>query len=176
MVHRLLNLSDLTKTVGREMETTLHELDDSPELEKFIQLCRSQRISFEEGHDDLAQISSIPHVVAEEILPMIVVSAIAIDVSASEEVLKHFKNVDTSRTLHNRKTRLTLPSNLHYSIAIDRTAEAAFSVNEADDPLLDTWPFLLIVRTGRFVTAHVLTLVMGRDTNEYRRIHGFSSK
>ena len=31
-----------------------------------------------------------------------------------------------------------------------------FAVDEADDPLLEhAWPFLLIVRTGRIVTAHM---------------------
>jgi len=55
-------------------------------------------------------------------------------------------------------------------------AEAAVAVGEADDPLRETWPFLLIVRTGRIVTAHVRTLRGGCDENEYRRILGVSSK
>jgi len=37
-------------------------------------------------------------------------------------------------------------------------------------------PFLLIVRTGRIVTAEVTTLTRSRDTNEYRQILGVSSK
>jgi len=32
---------------------------------------------------------------------------------------------------------------------------------EADDPLLETWPFLLIVRTNRIVTFHVATFEAG---------------
>jgi hypothetical protein len=48
------------------------------------------------------------------------------------------------------------------------------AVNEPDDPLLDAWPFLLIVRTGRIVTAHTQTLQRGCD-RQYRRIHGVSS-
>jgi hypothetical protein len=35
--------------------------------------------------------------------------------------------------------------------------------------------FLLIVRTDRIVTAHVLTVRDGYDMNEYRRILGGSS-
>ena len=46
-------------------------------------------------------------------------------------------------------------------VAHYRDRKAAFTVDEADDPLLDTWPFLLIVRTGRIVTAHTLTLRTG---------------
>jgi hypothetical protein len=37
-------------------------------------------------------------------------------------------------------------------------------------------PFLLIVRTGRIVTAHTGTLSHATDMNEYRRILGVSSK
>jgi hypothetical protein len=47
-----------------------------------------------------------------------------------------------------RKNGITAPN--------DRDREAAFAIDEADDPLLDTWPFLLIARTGRIVTAHVV--------------------
>jgi hypothetical protein len=40
---------------------------------------------------------------------------------------------------------------------------------------IKTLGFLLIVRTGRIVTAHALTLRRGCDTNEYRRMLGYSS-
>ena len=65
-------------------------------------------------------------------------------------------------------------------IAVDRDAEAAFSVDESHNPLrIELEPrlrgFLLIVRTGRIVTAHAATLLKGCDINEYRRIHGGSS-
>jgi hypothetical protein len=51
-----------------------------------------------------------------------------------------------------------------------------FAADGADDPLRETWPFLLIVRTGRIVTFHANTLRRGCDTDEYRRILGVSSK
>jgi len=40
-------------------------------------------------------------------------------------------------------------------VPLDGTAKAALAVDEADDPLLDSWPFLLIARTRRIVTGHV---------------------
>jgi hypothetical protein len=60
----------------------------------------------------------------------------------------------------------------------DAYAKATFSINESgnvfrSDLLLR--PSLLIVRTGRIVTAHVTTLSTGCDTNEYRRMLGCSS-
>ena len=138
MIHSLLNLRDPTETVDREMQTVIHHFDDFLELQKLIKLCRSQWMNFEERHDDLAQMPLVPHVVDKEIFAMIVVPAVAIDVSASKEVLHHFKDVDASFTLHNSKAGLTLPTDLHHSVAIDRGAEAALTVDEADDPLLET--------------------------------------
>ncbi len=55
----------------------------------------------------------------------------------------------------------------------DTDREAAFAVNEADDPLLEAWPFLLIVRTGRIVTP--ATHPPYRLRQRYRRILGVSS-
>ena len=50
---------------------------------------------------------------------------------------------------------LHLPVEPASVIANHRDRKAAFTVDEPDDPLLETWPFLLIVPTGRIVTAHV---------------------
>jgi hypothetical protein len=79
------------------------------------------------------------------------------------------------------------------TLTTDRDVEAALSVDEPRDVVTHVerdliqpgWrpgPFLLIVRTGRIVTAHVpvhlsmfRTLRRGCDTNEYRRILGVSS-
>ena len=44
---------------------------------------------------------------------------------------------------------LDLPAEEAPAIAHDRDRETAFTVDEADDPLLESWPFLLIARTGR---------------------------
>jgi hypothetical protein len=81
----------------------------------------------------------------------------------------------TAFTLNHRKSWLYLPPATHALVALNRATETAFPVDEADDPLLDAWPFLLIVRTGRIFTAHVVNLMMVCDMNEYRRIHGVSS-
>ena len=88
---------------------------------------------------------------------------------------QQFESSDTAFSLNNRKPRLALPAKGHHRIALYWAAETAFTVDEADDPLLESWPFLLIVRTGRIVTAHVDILLKAYDTNEYRRILGVSS-
>jgi hypothetical protein len=46
-----------------------------------------------------------------------------------------------------------LPAKRHALVAKDRTAEAALSVDKADDPSLVQESFLLIFRISHFVTA-----------------------
>jgi hypothetical protein len=36
--------------------------------------------------------------------------------------------------------------------------DGMISIDKADDPLRETWPFLLIVRTGRIFTSHAVTV------------------
>jgi hypothetical protein len=85
---------------------------------------------------------------------MVVLSAVAVDLSASEVIPQELEGPDAPFSLNNRKTRLALPPQSHHSIAMNGTAKTAFSVDEADDPLLNSWPFLLIVRTGHIFTEH----------------------
>ena len=83
--------------------------------------------------------------------------------------------IDAPLSLNHREGWLDLPTKPRGLIPEDRNTEATFAVDEADDPLRETWPFLLIVRTGRIFTFHVSTQSSGCDMNEYRRILGVSS-
>ena len=94
---------------------------------------------------------------------MVVPPAVPVDVSAPKVVLDEIKNVGALFSLNNRKAWLELPTELDLPISLNRTAEAAFAVDKADDPLLDAWPFLLIARTRRIVTNHVHTIPGGAD-------------
>jgi hypothetical protein len=53
---------------------------------------------------------------------------------------------------------LHLPAEGTPPVAYDADGETPLAVGDADDPLLETWSFLLIVRTGRFVTAHPIRI------------------
>jgi hypothetical protein len=71
---------------------------------------------------------------------------------------------------------LDLPAESTTRIPNHRDREATFTVDEADDPLLNTWPFLLIVRTGWIVTVHTTSSHEGvTRMDEYHRILGYSS-
>jgi hypothetical protein len=175
MVHRLLNLSDPTKAVESEMHPILHHEKDFFELQKLLLLSRDQWIRFEERNDLASEISLVPNVENQQVFAMVVMSAVTVDLSALEEAKKYLECTDASFALNYREPGLTLPTQSHNCIPLDRAAKAALSIYEADDPLLDSWPFLLIVRTGRIVTAHVITIERGCDTNEYRRMLGVPS-
>ena|GEM_PF-1664587 len=58
---------------------------------------------------------------------------------------------------------LDLPAESAYHVAHDGNRKASFAIRESDDPLVDFWPFLLIVRTVKFVTVHQPNLLDGYD-------------
>ena len=86
---------------------------------------------------------------------MVVSSPVPINLAATEVALDHLQDMSATSALDNREHWLQLPSPAHLAVALDGTAEAAFTINEADDPLLESWPFLLIDRTGHIVTSTV---------------------
>jgi hypothetical protein len=85
---------------------------------------------------------------------MVIATSVAANVAALEEPLQLMQKLHAPRSLHHAEVRLNLPTEPTTVVPKDRNAETAFAVDEADDPLLETWPFLLIGRTGRIVTAH----------------------
>jgi hypothetical protein len=82
-----------------------------------------------------------------------------------------------SEPLGDGELGLDLPTQPTRVVPNERYREAALAVDEADDPLLEPWPFLLIDRTGRIFTArHPPSLLTGWDMmSEYRRMLGVSS-
>jgi hypothetical protein len=163
MVHCLHDLGDVGHALHRKVDSLLHHAHDRGELPKLIGFRRSQWIRFEERNDDLPQLCRVVDNKDEEVFSMVVSPAIAVDLSAPKVVLDLLKNVGASLSLNNRETRLQLPTESDLSVSLNRTAEAAFTVDEADDPLLDSWPFLLIARTRRIVTGHVATVPVATD-------------
>ena len=84
---------------------------------------------------------------------MVVVPAVHTDPTTSEELLQILQHVRARRRLDDRELRLDLPTELRTPLPEDRNGEAALAVDEPDDPLLESWPFLLIDRTGHIVTS-----------------------
>jgi hypothetical protein len=99
---------------------------------------------------------------------MVVMPAIATDLTTSKKVLHSMQRIEALLSLNHREGRLDLPTEPTRGVPKDRNAEAAFAVDKADDPLRESWPFLLIVRIRRIVTAHAGTIRRGCDMGEYR--------
>jgi hypothetical protein len=152
-----------------------HHADDRRELHEVIGFCRDQWVFFEERDDHARQIGKLPYRETAQSLAMIVVPDMKSDVTTREVLLHSMQRIEAPFSLYHCERRLNLPTDPCRMVPKDRNAEAAFAVDEADDPLRETWPFLLIVRTGRVFTSHAVTLRTGCDMSEYRRILGVSS-
>ena len=157
-----------------EMCSCLHHLQPGGKRLEVGVLRGDQWIRFEERNHDLDQLPPSLHGEAQERVAMVVVAPVLDDLPAPEHLLEEFERRSGRRRLGDRELVLDLPAEEAPGIAHDRDRETAFAVDEADDPLLETWPFLLIARTGRVVTGHARTLQRGWDS-QYRRILGVPS-
>ena len=153
--------SDPPKTPFRQMRAGLHGSQYRSEPLEVEAFRSSQRMFFEERHHSPEQILTTLHGEAQENLPMVERTK-AFDHTATPELLvEELQCRPRGRRLGHRELALDLPAETATPVAHYRDRKAAFTVDEADDPLLNTWPFLLIARTGRIVTAHTPTLQTG---------------
>src|SRR6266849_7983590 len=108
------------------MPTLIHQLENLLELLEVLAFGRSEWIRIEESNDHISEIIPTRYLIAHQVLTVIVMSSVAIDLPACEEVLNQLKNFNTAFALNNRKLRLNLPAAPHPSILLNRTAEATF--------------------------------------------------
>jgi hypothetical protein len=165
------------KTLPVEVRPVLHHLEHAGEPLEVEPFSGSERTFSEERNDKLHQVASTLHGEAQQRMPVVVVPRLLHDPSTTENVSDDLQCGSRWRRLDNCELVLDLPAELTGRVADHRDREASFTVDKADDPLLGTWPFLLIVRTGRIVTAHVTVLPNGCHSvvGEYRRMLGDSS-
>jgi hypothetical protein len=132
-------------------------------------------VFFEERNNAELQICDGPHRKTVHCFSVIIVPIISTDLSAPEKPPQEIQHLHALLSLHHCECRLNLPTSATRVISKDWNTEAAFAVDKADDPLRETWPFLLIVRTGWLFTIHARTLKVRCDMNEYHRILGVPS-
>jgi hypothetical protein len=161
MVHRLGDLHDLEQTASREMASVVHHPHDVGELLEVLALRRPQRMLPEERNDRPDEILAALHDVLDQVFAMVVVAPVLVDPAYSEEAMKLLQAGTTTRTLHHHEPMNDLVAELvgasapSAGLAGESDREASFSVYKPDDPATElAQPFLLIVRTGRIVTAH----------------------
>ena len=135
-----------------EVRPCLHHPQDGGERLEVGLLRGDQWVLFEERHDHRYQVAASLHGEAKQRVAMVVVAPVLDDLAAPEHLLEEFERRPRRRRLGDRELVLDLPAEEAPWVAHDRDREAALAVDEADDPLLEPWPFLLIARTGRIVT------------------------
>ena len=140
------------------MSSFLHDSQDGDEPREVETLRGSQRMFFEERDHGSHQIGPSLHGEAEEILVVVPIPRVLDHVAASELLNEKLEYGPGARSLGHRELVLNLPAESAPRVANHGDRKTALTVDEADDPLLDTWPFLLIVRTGWIFTAHGPTL------------------
>ena len=158
---------DLVATALRETEEELgipaarievmalpHPVEDRPEHLEVVAFGRDQWVLVEERDDPLDQRHAVLHREPEKAVAVIVGSGVLHDAPASEYLADQLEGRSGGLRLSDGELVLDLPSETAGPVADDRDREAALSIDESDHPLLDAWPFLLIARTRRFVTAH----------------------
>ena len=154
-VHGLSDGSDTCHTGNTQMFAGTHHAHHRRELLERFGLRRFQWMLFEERHDRLIKVANRSDSPSAHILPMVIVSTIDVDPTAPEIGLQRVQDMHAPRSLRDDEFRLDLPAEPRRAVTEDRNTEAALAVYEPDDPLLVSWPFLLIARTERIVTGHV---------------------
>jgi hypothetical protein len=109
---------------------------------------------FEERHHSPQQLLATLHGEAQKNLPVVEWTKALDHTATLELLLEKLQRRPRGCRLSHRELVLDLPAETATPVAYYRDRKAAFTVDKADDPLLVTWPFLLIARTGRIVTAH----------------------
>ena len=137
-----------------EVLAGLHQVQYRGEPDEVVALCGDEWMFLEERHHDVLQLMATLHGEAPHGPTVVVMAAVHDQMTDAEDLPEEFQRAKGGGRLGDRELVLDLPAETAPSVAHHADREAAFTVDEADDPLLDTWPFLLIVRTGRIVTGH----------------------
>ena len=147
-----------------------------PEHQKVVSFCRTQGMLLEEWNDNLIQIFQRAYAVFEDILPMIVVSPIAVYISTLEELLQQFKRCPTALALrHHKLAEYLIPdSPCGGRVAEDAYGKASLAIDKPYHPSFQFLSFLLIACTCAFFTGyHMVALYL--MSSEYARILRCSS-
>jgi hypothetical protein len=176
-IHPIGQTDESLESRSEEVLLCVHRPNDTGERLEITPLYH-QGIRFEERNDDLNEISPPFHRVRQHSA----LWSLWTHRTTSEEPSQCFENAPMVLMLVHVEHWLQLPPSMsvHHRVAMHRYREAPFAIHKTNDPSRieqRAWPgsFLLIVRTGRIVTVHAASLQRRCDTNEYRRILGYSS-
>ena len=144
------------------MRAAFDQLHTPRELLEVLLLRASQRMLPEERYDRLQQIAALPHDITIKVLFVVVVPSVDDNLPNLKEVTEFVQTRDAFGTLCHRELVSHLIAGsvaftTHPILLPDKAdGEATLSVYETNNPAKSDQSFLLIVRTGRIVTAHTL--------------------
>ena len=159
-IHRLSDLHDFDQAIGCPMPTRFDQLNAPRKLLEVITLRSAQRILTEERYYRLYKIRTLVYAVLTKVLFMVVVPLVDEDSASAEESLEFFKRAHAPRALrHNKPMDHLIAGSVAFParpiLLPDKAyGEASLSVYKTNNPAKSDQPFLLIARTGRFVTVH----------------------
>src|SRR2546426_4161253 len=148
------------------MRIQFHRLNAPGELLEVLPLTSPERMLTEERDDDVDQIATLVDGVRIHVLSMVVTPTVDVDLARPKETLQLFERVQTPRALRHAEVMRDLdtgavsPSSWPVRLLDHADREAAFSVDETDDPVSGDRSFLLIawLRSLKRNTSRVLTL------------------
>ena len=132
----------------------------------------------EEWNDRPQQLAPLSHDVAIQVLAVVVVSPIGDHLTHPEELSELVETRDALRALRHRELVSHLVagpvagSARATRLADEADREAAFSVYKTNNPAFLPQPFLLVFRTARIFTVHILS--MGRVPDGYSGFPAYS--
>jgi len=154
------------ETLPPQVLARRHRVNDGSEGEKRLLLGAQEGLAFEERDDTFQKVGPPPdHEHETRVLGPAVVLP---DRSATESRAEEVEDLPTLGILADVELRYELPTGSRTRVPLDRHMERAFTIDETSEIRIQ--PFLLIVRTGQIVTAHVATVRSRCDMNEYCRM------
>jgi hypothetical protein len=163
-IHGLSDLRDRDQSRNQQMRVHTNQLHAANELVKVAALRRAKRIALEERNHRSEELIPSPDSELAEVFLVVVVAPVRVDPANAEEITDLLQRGTAALTLRYDKPMEYLvagrvASPLSPVGLLDETdGEATFPIYEADDPVCADRSFLLVFRTVRIITAHVLRL------------------
>ena len=176
-IHPISNANQTLEPIWRQMFLSPHRVNDVGKGCKILTLDH-WGISFEERQHCCLQLTQS----VDSKCPNTAVGTFGANSPTAEDRNHGLENISMIVVLVDVEDRLELPPAVspHHRRTMHRHGEATFAVHKPNDPVgieheARTGSFLLIVRTGRIFTIHMVTQTDGCHMDEYRRILGCSS-
>src|SRR5262245_8132657 len=116
------------------MLSDLHQVEHFSKQFEIALFDRPQWILTKKWNDLFAEISHRSNAEPIKMFLMVVVAAVNVDSTTTEELLKRLKSGQAFGSLGHNELRKNLPAQLNNPAPLDRHGETTFSIDKANDP------------------------------------------